>query len=244
MLSDFYLGEKIHAIEEGLQNSIYFHKKKACKTRSDIWLKFDEIFSQENLKVDYFYFCTQCEQVIENISNDGNINRLKRHKCKDGIDDNNVSKRNPICKADRENLTNASVNFVSKDFRPFYVVEGKGYYDMCFACMEFGKKNRQATRDDLINHLPSRNTVKEACNIKADNTRKLIANLMKQAIKSGGLAATTDTWTDDFRHNTYIAVVAHMCIKQKDHIEYYRFNLSVSEITEIVKSGIREILNQ
>lgn len=240
---DFYSGAKVSEIENGLKDGTFSHKKKTTKIRSDIWLQFDHIYTRENEIVNYFYFCTKCESVLDNISSDGNTNRLKRHRCQD--DDEKIdSKKYMGTKTDRESLKKGAVNFVSKDFRPYYAVEGEGFFDICTACMEFGQKNRHATREDLIKNLPSRNTVKEGANFEANEKRIVIGKLMKQAIENGGISATTDTWTDDYRKNTYIAVVAHMCIKTESEIEYYRFNLSVSEVNEAVKTGNREILNQ
>lgn len=103
--------------------------------------------------------------------------------------------------------------------------------------MQFGQRNRRADRNDLIKALPSRNTVTAAVAVMANETRAHIAELLKRAIKSGGIGATTDTWTDDHRHTTYISVVAHIALKETDRIVYHRFVLSTSEITEMIKTG-------
>lgn len=230
-------------LEEGLKNGTFIRKQKPGKNRSDIWLKFQLIFSTDGEEVDHFYFCTDCEHVLENISTDGNINKLKRHICQDDDVNADPNKKRKLLgsKSDKKNLKKGAINFVAKDFRPYSAIECEGLIDLCTACMEFGQNNRRATQADLMNALPSRNTVKEGVNTQAHAKKKVIADLMKQACDCGGLAATTDTWTDDYRHNTYIAVVAHMCIKKKNEIQYHRFILCTNEISEVVKSGMWRI---
>lgn len=144
-----------------------------------------------------------------------------------------------ITKEDREKLKEGSANFVAKDLRPYYAVECEGLIDFATACMEFGQRHRSATRDDLCQVIPSRNCVAAYVNSKADEKRKIIGGMMKEAMEHGGLAASTDTCTDDYRHNTYITVVVHLARAQNHTIQYDRFILSTSEITEIVKSGIQ-----
>lgn len=60
---------------------------------------------------------------------------------------------------------------------------------------------------------------------------------MLAARDNGGIAATSDTWTDGFKHLTYICVVAHINIVEADGIKYHRIVLNTSEITELVKSS-------
>lgn len=240
MYSDFRSAQKICQIKEGFHNGTFLHQKKPGKTRSKVWLKFDEIFSTDpRQKIDYFYYCTECTAVIDNLCIDGNTNRLIRHVCFENMQcETGESKQMIISKEDKEKLKLASVHFISKDLRPYYAIQCEGLLDLCYACMQFGQRYRKAQRDDLIKALPTRNTVKDTVTAMADKKRTLIAELMKRAIVSGGIAATTDTWTDDYRHITYICVVAHICIKENDLVSYHRIVLNTSEISDFVKSGI------
>lgn len=103
--------------------------------------------------------------------------------------------------------------------------------------MEFGQRNRRAKRKDLIKALPSRNTVTSAVGKLAHESRSHISGLLKRAILSGGIGCTTDTWTDDYRHTTYISVVAHISLKEDKEIVYHRFVLATSEVAEMIKTG-------
>lgn len=126
------------------------------------------IYMNEVEKFEHFFFCNGCERVLDNITVDGNINRLGRHAketCRTTIGG----------KIDKERLRTAAVNFVSKDLRPYLAIECEGLLDLCNACMEFGQKYRRADRNDLEKVLPSRNTVKEDTNDAANYKRKLIA---------------------------------------------------------------------
>lgn len=104
--------------------------------------------------------------------------------------------------------------------------------------MEIGQQYRRASRDDFDKLMPSRNTVKDAVASIATTAREDIAKQLKRAMNDGGIAATTDTWTDDYRHITYICVVAHIAVVEKDKIVYRCYVLNTSEIDEINKTGI------
>lgn len=66
--------------------------------------------------------------------------------------------------------------------------------------------------------MPYRNTVKITVNKIARESREKISTLLKKAIKCGGVAASTDTWTDDYKKLTYIAVVVHLNIYEDEKL--------------------------
>lgn len=176
--------------------------------------------------------------MIENLSNDGNTNRLKRHSC----DSKQTEDGMIVSSVDKNSLKSAAVNFIAKDLRPYSAVQDEGLRDLCIASMRFGQKNIRAQPKDLVKALPTRNTVKDAISSKANAIQKSISVILRKAINSGGIAATTDTWTDDYRHISYICVVAHTALFENQEIVYRRFVLSTSEISEIVKTGNNQII--
>lgn len=105
--------------------------------------------------------------------------------------------------------------------------------------MQFGQRNPKTTREDLMEAIPSRNTVKDAVSEIADSKRKIVTNILKRAITAGtgGVAVTTDLWTDDFRHESYMTVVAHVCTWQNNEIDFKEYILSTREVTETIKTG-------
>lgn len=232
-------------MDEGIYT---YEKKTGRKVRSGVWRKFAEIFefdaTNTKSKVKHFFYCTVCCKIEYNPYEDGNTNRLLRHVC---YEKNNESEKNNgkiiVRKSDKESLKVAAAKFVSKDLRPFIAIEGEGLQDLCFASMQFGQQNRKATRDDLISAMPTRNTVKNAIAEIADTKRKQIRHSLRRAIETGGIAATCDNWTDDYRHQTYMTIVAHICIYEEGKATYQQFVLSTREITDIIKTGeINKIL--
>lgn len=199
-------------VKKNLAIGIYFHQNKTGKTKSPVWSKFNEIFVRESkLKVKNFYFCTNCKLIEYNPCTDGNTNRLRRHLCLKK-DDSSLESKIVVKRNDKHELKLAAAKFVSKDLRPFFAIQGEGLKELCFAAMRFGQRNRKATRNDFMAALPTRNTVKAAVAEVADKRRKDVTYLLRRAMETGGVAATSDTWTDDYRHETYMTIVAHVCI--------------------------------
>lgn len=207
-------------------------RKREQSCWSTVWSTFEEIreCGTEN-KDTHFVRCTCCLGLVYKPTS--NTNPLRRHKCPM----NGITKEIKILHEDKLRLKLGAAKFVSKDLRPYYSVECTGLLDLCTACMEFGQSHRRATRNDLERAMPSRNTVKSAVQQIAKAQREKISLFIKKAIETGGVAATTDTWCDDYRKSTYISVVAHLSVDDNQSIEYHRFVLSCSEITEIVKTG-------
>lgn len=228
------------AMNEDLKNGVLFHQKKAGKTRSIAWDKFDHIFSTESKeKIKYFFYCTQCSGIEYNPADNGNTNKLLRHVCNKTYGVRKKGSEQIILKkSEKENFKTAAANYVAKDLRPYFAIQGEGLLDLCYTSMRFGQANRRATKDDLVKIIPSRNTVKDTVTQLANNKRGEIGKLMKRAILSGGIAATTDTWSDNYRHMTYLCVVAHIAIEEKENVKYHRVVLSTHNVDEVIKTGI------
>lgn len=111
--------------------------------------------------------------------------------------------------------------------------------------MEFGQKHKTAKKEDLIRALPCRNTVKHHVANIANDVRKEISGMMRKAITSerGGLAATTDCWTDDYRHASYMCIVVHMCIEENGQMSCHQYVLTTQEVTDHVKSGTKNFFH-
>lgn len=230
------------------------HKKKDKYASSSVWKKFHEIYTFDTgVLVKFFFFCTLCKDVVYNSSPGGNTNALLRHVCSIQ-NDNNVSCTNvtsqstvkstllSICSAIKEKIRSAAASLVIKDLRPYTAIQGQGLIELCQACMEFGQMYRKATLADLLKVLPCPKTVKDRIRKRAEDNIVKISDLIKQAIEFGGLAATTDCWTDDHCHITYISVVLHLCIYANDDIKFYRFILGTAEVPEMNKTGMALLL--
>lgn len=240
-----FLAKKISEIQRDLNTKQLVHKKRDKKSSSDVWNKFHEIRTYgTNELVKYFFFCVKCERVVYNPSIDGNINYLRRHSCTSN--NNTKTAKQPklvIPESEKEKLRFSGAKFVARDLRPYSAIEGAGLLDLCGACMEFGQRNRRATKEDLFSAMPSRTTVKNKIGEIAAESKNEISKMLQLALVEGGIGATTDCWTDDYRHTTYISVVAHLAIPTDDDIDYHRFVLATNEVPEAVKSGTSFIQN-
>lgn len=170
----------------------------------------------------YFFVCVTCKDVIHNPSLDVNTTLFHRHI---RFDNKDKTRKILVQKEDREQLKLAAAKFVCKDLRPYYAIECDSLIDLCNAIMAFGQKYTKASRNDLIEALPSRNTVKLAINGIANERRKQIADILNKTKEFGGFAATTDNWTDNYKHLPYICVTPHVNIESGNELRSYRFVL-------------------
>lgn len=206
-------------------------KQKTGGSWSKWWDNFEEIYDGDTKEK--FVRCKSC--LGYEYKPGTNTNSLIRHKCHTPFDKSKVINIAPDMKS---KLKTASASFVAKDLRPYRAVECEGLLDLCTACMQFGQKYRSATRKDLLNALPSRNTVRNAVTDIAQSNRNKIKEIMRTALETGGVAATTDCWQDDFRKHHYICVVAHLTIQNaQKQMMRYRFVLATRQIPELCKTG-------
>lgn len=238
----FYAEIRITEMKRDLSNGKLMHKQREKKCSSAVWKKFHEIFTADTEeKIDFFYLCTDCKDVIYNPTKDGNTNRLWRHNCAvsgdSGSSTSNKKHTFTLLEKERKGLRVASAKFVAKDLRPSYAIERPGLLDLCEECMIFGQTHKKATREDLKYALPSRTSVQTEIAEMAKSYKENVSEMLKQAMESGGIGATTDTWTDDYRKTTYISVVAHISIYTGTDIKYDRFVLATNEVPEAIKEG-------
>lgn len=228
-----------------LASKVYIHSQRQKRTRSAVWQKFHEIRDAEtDALVENFYFCLQCEAIVHSASSDGNTNAFHRHECIESDQEMGVKKRrkktsnkNIIFKdEDKAALKIASAKFVCKDLRPFHAIDCPGTFDLCSAAMKFGQKYPTATDEDLKKAMPSRNTTKAAVEEIANSVREKIKSVLEKSKVHGGFAATTDSWTDNHMHTTYICVVVHAKIVTEFKIKKYNFVIHTNEITDLVKT--------
>ncbi|XP_055307471.1 uncharacterized protein LOC129571680, partial [Sitodiplosis mosellana] len=214
--------------EKKSQGKLNFSRKTG-PSWSKWWGNFEEIFDGDSKEE--FVRCKLCKGYEYKPGT--NTNSIMRHKC-------HPSQRKPVHITTEmiSKLKTASACFVSKDLRPFKAIECEGFLDICTACMHFGQKYKSATRRDLEDAMPSRNTVRNAVAEIAKSNRNKIKDVLWAAIETGGVAATTDCWQDDFRKRHYICVVVHLTTDNpKKEITRSRYVLATREIPELCKTG-------
>lgn len=216
------------------QNMDGTYGHRPCKKRrSHVWKFIHEVYETTDDKtIEMFFCCINCLDIIYNPSTDGNTNVFRRHRCDSGKTNTKIL----ITNRDRVDLKMAAAKFVAKDLRPYYAIGLEGVQDLCCASMYFGQRYPKAKFDDLKEALPCANTVKNAVQDVASDARKTIREILNKSKGTGGFAVTTDTWTDNFKHKTYISVVVHVNTIHFNGIQYHRLNACTNEITEIVKT--------
>lgn len=225
-----FLEERIASIKQKLQNGEMTLKKRVKNGWSPVWATFEEIFEKET-KETHFVSCSLCKGIVN--KPDSNTNTMRRHRCMK----EKAKKKFNVLPEDRTGVKVAAAKYCIKDMRPAWSVELDGLLDLCTECMHFGQKYRKATREDLADTFPCRNTVTNTVDEIAGDNREQISALIKAAIESGGIAASVDGWQDDFRKLYYLGVVAHLTIGTGDNIIQHRIVLSTNEIDELVKTG-------
>lgn len=168
-------------MKKQIDEGILYHCKKPKPWRSEIWGQFHEIRVKETeQKIDFYFFCIECDQIVLNVAKDGNTNKFRRHICynkeNDSLQNNTASKSLVIKQSDKDRFKEAAVNLVCKDLRPYSAIECEGLIDLCHASMIFGQQYPKAKKGDLIASLPTRNTVKSAVGKAAKLNKKKSQN--------------------------------------------------------------------
>lgn len=186
-------------------------------------------------KVDFVYLCTVCKNVVYNGRTDGNTMAFNRHICF-AMDGQKEKKRLLISKEEKEKLKIAASQFVVKDIRPYQAVEREGLLDLCTAAMRFGQKYPKADAQDFLSSMPSRHGVQRYVAVDADSVKKDIGNVLQAVKEHNGLGATTDCWTDNYRHHAYLCITIHGSLIEKGQIKTYRYVISMDILTDLVKT--------
>lgn len=192
------------------------------------------MFDDKSKQIANTYYCTTCNKAIYNANSDSNTNMFLRHKCM--VQSTDKKMKMMIQNDTKEEFKTAAAKFIAKDLRPYSAIEGHGLFDLCTACMKFGQRYKHATSDDLRGAIPCRNTVKAAIQKSTDEIKIDIRKILSEAKLVGGIAITSDTWTDKFKNLTYICLVAHCNTIGQKGIESHRFILYTNQITELVKN--------
>lgn len=210
------------------------------KVKSEVWLLFHEIVDTSNSKViSNFVRCSKCNEFQE--YNGSSTTQLNRHKCskpQQTLDLFVKSNKTKIKEEDFEKVKNACVKFITKDIRPYYAVEGDGFFDLMICMINIGMKYPYISESEIEKLIPSRNTVKGQVEKFAGDMKSKITNYFRQALEyTGGFSATTDLWSDDFKNNTYICLTAHINLFENKKIVSKRFIMHLNKFDAITKSG-------
>lgn len=186
-----------------------------------------------------FVKCMNCENFYQ--YNGGTTSTLQRHICNPQLKqpriDHFVNQRKQISKADNLNVRNAVTNFVIRDLRPFNVMEGEGMINMLGTMVRLGSKYPWLKDHDIKQLIPCRKTIHGTVLDKAEQARVMIRDVMKKSLDfPGGFACTTDIWTDDYKHRSYLCITLHANLFEDGKVVRKRFIISLNELDAVQKT--------
>lgn len=205
------------------------------KGKSNAWNLFKKIMYTNNneaqcpLETGYVY-CTKCTTILTYNSTDG-LSHINRHKCPLINQSNTINvffekkrKLNIPSKVANEAIDHC-IKFCSLDIRPFEILDGEGFKQLCQFLINTGARYGQVDAAELLPHptTVSRNCLKMAATLR----NELLKNVIPY-FDDGRCAATTDMWTDDLKKIGYTAITLHyindewqlksnlLCVRQFD----------------------------
>lgn len=99
------------------------------------------------------------------------------------------------------------MEFCCTDLRPFDIVSGKGFTKMAKGLINIGARYGSVDANGV---LPHRQTVCDRANKQAMVEKEALAGELNSVLRSnGGVAITTDMWTNDFNHRSYTVLTCH-----------------------------------
>lgn len=135
-------------------------------------------------------------------------------------------------------MLSACTNFIVKDLRPMYALEGDGLKDLLttfnFLCQTYGCANLE----EVSHYLPHPQTVSSNIHNLSTKIRGSIKEQLKDIFgeRGPGGAISLDIWSDDYKQQSYICFIVHYIDEQ--------FNLIKRVIANEYMSSKRKKDNQ
>lgn len=214
----------IYTIEAKISENVY-QNRQVINLSAKIWnLFFNIIDDNDNIVADYVA-CSKCKKVYYYRSSDGNA-PLRRHMethnndaAQSSLDDFLERPTKKFTKRDRDTTKSAATSFIVSDVRPFEAVAGTGLITLLVWFSHLGYRYGPLSSDDVTDILPSPETVSR--NVKVIGTE--VKNSIKEELATkwkGGIAFTTDLWTDNYRRVSYLCTAIHYFVEQGTKLVY------------------------
>lgn len=135
-------------------------------------------------------------------------------------------------------IRNAAAQFIVRDIRPFYAIEGVGLRELIYSGILLGRKYPRMTRADLKTALPARSTLVSRVHEMADNGLSFLTRKIRHALDySGRIAATADMWTEPNNSTPILAVTVHFFTAEEAKLRLESYTADVREIKELSITG-------
>lgn len=219
-------------------------KKKVKRLSSNVWKSFLLVFdATNNRKIANWVKCSKCSDFCR--YNGVTTSKLLKHKClKNGqptIGNFFASTSTRLVKLSKTEVTqvrDAASEFIVKDIRPYYALEGSGLQKLCKTMIDVGRKHPNITEADIERIIPSRWIMRRHIDTKASNIKEQLKNYFKQAIDTvGGFSCTLDLYTDRYKCITYMGITAKLNIFDGENVIQKEITVHLVQIKSIRKTG-------
>lgn len=236
--SDFTVdnGFIINDIKNGIDDGIYQIRKRergydGKPLSAHCWKYFYEIYSvvDDEKPFPEYFVCKECGEVKKNVNKKGNTNLLNRHKC--------IKKTRVVfSQLHKDQLKFAAAKFVAGDLRPYNIVQTVNFRKFMSEAFFMGQKYPYASPNDFEQALPCSNTVKSAIKSISDDNRKFITDEIILAKEFKSIAVILDLGTDNYPHNSYLAIVCVLAYVKDGIIKHKKYTMHLNEVEELTKT--------
>lgn len=239
-------------VEQKRRSEISTSTKRSKRITSDVWDSFVMLVNRDtNNIINGWVQCVKCNRYTP--YNGSTTTRLKSHRC-DKPQRNLMSfyvsspsspssalskNRIQFSKYDKEMIREAAVKFVAKDIRPFYAIEGEGLIDLCTSMVMIGQNYPNIRKSDIVDLLPSRQTLQRFAITKATIAKTHIADDLHKALRTvGSFSSTVDTSTSRVQSITYLTITAKINIYENNCVTKKEFVLSANAMRNEQITGV------
>ncbi|KAL0146912.1 hypothetical protein M9458_057851 [Cirrhinus mrigala] len=197
--------------------------RKYTNRKSKVWETFAKITKDDDQSAG-FVMCTSCDAIYTFDSHKTGTTNMARHKCGPG----NPSQPNRAASGQprpqtidafmrpnhtkiplqvKSKFVDYCVDFCCTDLRPFDIVSGEGFTKVAQGLINIGARYGSVDANGV---LPHRQTVCDRAKKQAMVEKEALSEVLKSAVHdNGGVAITTDMWTDDFNRRSYTVLTCH-----------------------------------
>lgn len=129
-------------------------------------------------------------------------------------------------------------HYIVDDLRPFYAIEGEGLKSLIQSVIDCAYKHIGTNSSDIMEILPSRNTLRKHLTIKASDAITNIKNELQKALEfPGEFGISMDLWKDNHKGVHYNGITAHINIVENNNIVRKSFVCHCSQIIDLTKTN-------
>lgn len=227
-----------------------YEDKNANKIKSKVWQSFFLIIDKTSDKLIKNYVrCQKCSKFCA--YNGETTSKLLKHKCRNLAQPTIQSFLSPplksaqFSKSEIDTIRDAAAEFVVKDIRPFYAVEGQGLRNLIKSINNVSRKHQNLSDADIEYLIPSRKVVRNHVDDKAIKAQEIIKKDLARAIDTtGGFCCMIDLYTDRLKSNSYLGMVANLNFIEGEEIHKRRYviNLDLMNYDKKTNEEVRQDL--